>query len=166
MDPIGLGDFWGNLQNTVIGGVNAAHQWATGHAAQLEATANFYDNVSTVAGFVEAGCGIGAAGATALGVTAPADLVLIPCAYAAAQIGGWSLVGATALHGFACWGGAGKTACENALIDAFNLPLGWVGGKAWERVAEHFVGREVLVRGCEYIWDQMGEIVKKAVTGR
>jgi RHS repeat-associated protein len=164
IDPLGL-DFWGNLQNTVIGGVNAAHKWSTDHAAQLEATANFYDNVSTMAGFVEAGCAVGAAGATALGFTAPADAVLLPCAYAAGQIGGWSLVGATSLHGLACWGGAGKTACENALIDAFNLPVGWAGGKAWERVAEHFVGRDVLVRGCEYIADQISEILKKAVSG-
>jgi hypothetical protein len=37
--------------------------------------------------------------------------------------------------------------------------------EACERVAEHFVGGEVVVRGCEFIADQITEMVKKAILG-
>ena len=165
-DPTGL-NFWGNLQNGIIGGYKSAHQWATQNHQRLEAEGNAFDNVSTLAGVVEGTCA-GLAGLAALGVvTLPADLPLAGCVAASSEIGMQSLAVATLAHGGACWGGAGQEACDNAKVDAFLLPTGYAGGKAGERLGERFAPglRPAIIGVCDAATSTVADLWKKIVTG-
>ena len=82
-------------------------------------------------------------------------------------VGQTSLAIATGFHLGACWGGAGKDACDNAKVDLALLPAGYYGGKASETVAEKFIPglRPFIIGAVDTAQGQITDAWKKLITG-
>lgn len=169
-DPSGMcwPSFACGAENAIGNFVNQAHQTVTKYSNQLELGAEVADVVSGVAGEVALGCAIGTVVAAAFVVTAPAALPLAACAGVAGAISMGALVVATGLHAAACWGG-NQTACGEALIDGFTLPIAYFGGKGFESIGGPLVDgplKTAFIGLCGGAGGQIAEIIRKLVTGQ